>query len=168
MSLGVQSIAPINDVARTRDNGSLAIAALGKSPPWWGLTMLLQLLYISSTRPAGLTDADLTDILKASRWNNSRQDITGLLFFNGRRFLQALEGPAPQVTSIFERIQADHRHRGVVVLSSKTVASREFGSWAMASRFGELDNDEMLQTIAKGVEGAAPAIRATFENFASI
>ena len=63
---------------------------------------------------------------------NRRDDVTGLLLFNSRRFLQVLEGPKDAVERIFARIYDDSRHRGVVKLREGAIVAREFGQWAMA------------------------------------
>jgi len=93
---------------------------------------MLQLAYISSSRP-GLTLADVEDILTGSRRRNEADRVTGLLIFDGRRFLQVLEGNAETVERTYGRIVTDPRHRAIVKLSSRDVAERAFGPWAMAS-----------------------------------
>ena len=55
-------------------------------PP--GRHWLRQLVYISTATPG--TAVDPAPILTASRRNNARDRITGLLWFDGKRFLQAL------------------------------------------------------------------------------
>ena len=93
---------------------------------------MLQLVYISSSTTRGLEGLDA--ILATSRRNNARDGITGLLYADGTRFLQALEGEGAAVEAAFARIRTDPRHRGVVVLSRRTIAVREFGPWDMAAR----------------------------------
>lgn len=94
--------------------------------------MLHQLTYISTARTS-LILSDVEGILEVSRANNSRHQVTGLLIFDGKRFLQALEGPLDTVEATFARIALDSRHRGLVKLSSRHVDEREFGAWSMAS-----------------------------------
>ena len=93
---------------------------------------MLQLTYISSAAPR--VDVDIEDILKVSRRNNGAAGVTGLLLFDGRRFLQALEGEASLVNAAYQRIKADQRHRAIVLLSSNEVATRAFGVWSMAAQ----------------------------------
>jgi hypothetical protein len=92
---------------------------------------LLQLAYISTRHP-GMDDGEVERILSVSRLNNRRDGITGFLLFNGQRFLQMLEGPAPAVEQCYARIVRDSRHRALVQLGSKTAAARVFARWAMA------------------------------------
>jgi len=119
-----------------------------------------QLVYISTVTPNVVADA--AAILAVSRRNNARDRITGLLWFNGKRFLQALEGEEDTVERAYARIKADARHRAVVTLSDRAVESREFGPWSMASAS---DSGDAARRVSALVADAAPDVRATFEGF---
>ncbi len=90
-----------------------------------------QLTYIS-TATREISPADIDGILAAARRNNQRAGISGLLLYDGRRFLQALEGEEAQIRTTFERIERDDRHRAIVMLSNRAIATRQFGAWSMA------------------------------------
>ena len=125
-----------------------------------------QIVYISTARQE-VSATHVAQILSVSRRNNARDAITGVLFFNGKRFLQALEGEADAVARAYDRIKADPRHFAVVILSERTVDAREFGDWAMAS--ANESNQVATETrIAGLVAGAAPSVRATFESFTRV
>ena len=52
---------------------------------------MIQLIYASyATRE--MSNEDLIDLLEKSRQRNSRQNITGLLLYAEKKFLQVLEG----------------------------------------------------------------------------
>jgi hypothetical protein len=125
---------------------------------------VLQLVYVSSASPAAASATDA--ILATSRRNNARDGITGLLYSDGTRFLQALEGPDAEVESAFERIKADPRHRAIVALSRRRIDAREFGEWEMAHRAPGSDADAFIARIGALAEHASPDVRATFEGFA--
>jgi hypothetical protein len=125
-----------------------------------------QIVYIS-TAAYGVS-ADPAAILATSRRNNARDRVTGLLWFDGKRFLQALEGEEEVVDRTFRRIQADPRHRALVVLSSRTIAEREFGEWAMDHRAPGVDPDRAVERIGRLAANAAPEVRATFESFTRV
>ncbi|MGP7796150.1 BLUF domain-containing protein [Sphingomonas sp. CLY1604] len=125
-----------------------------------------QLVYISSMRRQAAVDP--AAILAQSRRNNARARVTGLLFFDGKRFLQALEGDDAQVDATFARIQQDERHHALVVLSNREVETREFGEWAMAFNVPGDGDADMLERVAKLTANADPAVRATFEGFAKV
>ena len=125
---------------------------------------MLQLVYISSA----VGTVDVAPVLAASRRNNGRDSITGLLYADGKRFLQALEGPADKVEDAFRRIQEDKRHRALVVLSRRTIADREFGMWEVAARTPGLDGEAFLSRIDSLIARVDPNVRATFEGFARV
>jgi len=125
-----------------------------------------QLVYISSIRRQAAIDP--ANILATSRRNNARARVTGLLFFDGKRFLQALEGDDAVVDETFARIQRDDRHHALVVLSSREIERREFGEWAMAFNAPGDANSEALEQVEKLVADADPTVRATFEGFAKV
>lgn len=126
----------------------------------------MQVVYISSFVGA----VDTASILATSRRNNARDGLTGLLYADGRRFLQALEGNQLPLERTLERITADPRHRAVVILSCRDIAAREFGEWAMAERVAgaDADADAFVRHVQTLIAGASPAVRATFDGFVQI
>ncbi|MES2497517.1 MAG: BLUF domain-containing protein [Pseudomonadota bacterium] len=132
--------------------------------------MLHQLIYISTAR-ASLILSDVEGILQASRRNNDRAQLTGLLIFDGKRFLQALEGPAEAIEVTYSRIALDPRHRALVKLSSRQVETREFGSWSMGSHLigpvmGKGDLVGHVEAMTEGLTD--PNVRETLRGFAKI
>lgn len=101
---------------------------------------MLSLIYVSSSIKQ-LSDAELLDILKVSRENNSSRDITGLLLYKGGNFMQALEGPEETVRALYEKIEQDPRHKDVSIISTEQIQARQFPAWEMA--FTNLDNSEI-------------------------
>jgi hypothetical protein len=119
-----------------------------------------QLLYISSARQ--FVDYEgLQSILAISRSNNQRDRLSGLLWSDGKRFLQVLEGQAPIVEATLQRIRKDDRHRALVILHDRQVEKATFSRWSMA-RIGE-DDALLLAALA----GADAVVRGTFEGLIS-
>jgi len=126
---------------------------------------LRQLLYISTAVLPGA--AMLDDILSTAQQRNALSGVTGMLLFNGRRFLQVLEGPQATVEMTFARISVDPRHRAAVVLSRRDVADREFGSWSMGYRPIDADcHTSLIDEIATKLGGVSPNLRAELLGFA--
>jgi hypothetical protein len=126
---------------------------------------LLQILYISTV--SSTETVDLEAILAAARRNNRVRGITGLLMFNGKRFLQVLEGPGEAVEETFARIRRDTRHRAHVMLSRKAVEKREFGDWSMAFREGcQGGETDIYDVICAKSAAAHPNLRAELTSFA--
>lgn len=127
---------------------------------------MLQLVYVSSVNRR--EPPDPVRILATSRRNNHRDSITGLLYSDDTRFLQVLEGPEDKVETAFARIQADPRHRALVILSRRTIEAREFGNWDMAHYTAGSDADAFIERISKLAADASSDVRATFEGFAKV
>lgn len=87
-----------------------------------------QIVYVSLSSVPG-DGADLSGILNQSRQNNAIDGITGLLWSDGKSFLQVIEGPRVSIEACFERIQRDTRPYHVSVLSDRRIISHEFGTW---------------------------------------
>ncbi len=128
---------------------------------------MLQLVYVRTPRP-GLPVLEPLAILEASRRNNARDAITGLLYSDSERFLQALEGPADRVQATYARIQADPRHSGITLLSRRPIIERAFGGWAMAHHMAGMDADAFVTRVGELVAEAPNAVRAILEDFTRI
>jgi hypothetical protein len=127
--------------------------------------VLSQYLYISTapTLPREQVDA----ILATSARNNPERGITGLLLFNGRNFLQLLEGEEGEVAGLMDRITADPRHSGVSVLDRRTIAERTCPDWAMKRVLiaeNIANRRDMLERDLP--EGLDPEVRKMIVNFA--
>lgn len=132
--------------------------------------MVTQLIYISTARHA-LSRSELPVILDASRRNNRAAGVTGMLLYDGIRFMQALEGDDAHVDTTFERIRADERHRAAVVLSRRMIDSAEFGDWDMAyednmTAPGAVSLIDRVERLVAGVEN--PNTRELFRSFARV
>jgi hypothetical protein len=90
-----------------------------------------QIIYISTARSAFPDSGMVREILEASRRNNARDQLSGLLLVGGRRFLQVLEGPAEAINAAYKRIKDDPRHFAMVELSRRPIQERSFPDWAM-------------------------------------
>lgn len=90
-----------------------------------------RIVYASfATKPFSVRE--LFDLLEQARKANELRDVTGVLFYQDRFFMQCLEGPTTEVSSLLDRIIRDPRHEAFTILSDQPmVAHRLFTSWAM-------------------------------------
>lgn len=130
---------------------------------------MIQLCYISTMR-SGVDAASVKEILSTSRRNNGRCRVTGLLLFNGKRFLQVLEGVPTEVETTYSRILKDPRHYAVVKLSERTIEEREFGSWDMDFERieGPLGKEALIDRVKNLTVAASPNVKALFTSYASM
>jgi hypothetical protein len=127
-----------------------------------------QFVYIS-TATADLSQVDIADILEASARNNPEREITGFLVFNGRNFLQLVEGPEASLLALMADINRDPRHSGVVRLEDNPITDRACKNWTM-KRLMLSDNVDTRETSLKQTlpEALSPQVRRTILNFASL
>lgn len=96
------------------------------SPSDW----VASLTYRSEAAIAPSSSA-LQSLVAAARDRNRSIGVTGMLLYDGGRFLQTLEGPPAAVDQIWSSIQRDPRHGGIEVLSQHIVPARLFSGWDM-------------------------------------
>jgi hypothetical protein len=125
-----------------------------------------QIIYISTSRAEFADPGMVRDILKASRRNNARDRLSGLLLVGGRRFLQVLEGPQAALQRTYERIRADERHFALVELTRRHTDGPSFPTWAMG--YEEEPQALLPQVERLTAEIADPSLKAQLISFATI
>lgn len=86
--------------------------------------------YVSRAAP-GTDRARIGEIVAVSRRNNAAADVTGAMVHDGGFYAQVLEGPAPAVDALLERIAADPRHGDMQIVHEADVEARAFPTWRM-------------------------------------
>lgn len=92
--------------------------------------MFFQLVYCSKANQH-FTSADLLALLEQSKDYNASKNITGLLLYKDKSFIQLLEGDKKEILDLYREIEKDTRHRQVTRLIEKkpmNVTSRS-GPW---------------------------------------
>ena len=75
--------------------------------------------------------SDLEALLNQARAFNTAHNITGLLLYQSRYFLQTLEGNDKDIDPLYEKIQADTRHTHLKLLFDQPIDQRSFQDWSM-------------------------------------
>lgn len=76
--------------------------------------------------------SNIADIAKVGRVFTSKNNISGMLLFDGERFCEYLEGQPAPMHELFTRIQADCRHHYGTLLLHGPLHQRCFKRWTMA------------------------------------
>jgi hypothetical protein len=127
---------------------------------------LHQLVYLSQST-GRLEKEELSAIWAQAKANNARIDVTGSLFYNGGWFMQVLEGPAPTLASLYDRIRKDSRHRDLRLLYDEPAAFRTFVRWTMnmtnlderqADKYEELVDIVEAAKTGRKINGISPAV----------
>ena len=92
-------------------------------------------------------DDALENLAVLSSKKNEQVGITGYLYFQGRHFLQYIEGPEDAIDSLMNVLKKDPRHRIGATVQLSNIRKRIFPRWYM--RF--LSNN-FLQTKSKTIE----------------
>ncbi|MEM7180646.1 MAG: BLUF domain-containing protein [Spirochaetota bacterium] len=95
--------------------------------------MLSYLVYISM-RNESCTDEEIKNILASCQKNNSHHDITGVLMYSEKQFVQYLEGKRESILALYDKIKSDTRHSRVIMLVNAVTEERCFPSWQMAAK----------------------------------
>ena len=74
---------------------------------------------------------DIEKILAASRKNNAKLSVSGLLYFNQSYFLQCLEGSRSAINQVYHNILNDDRHDKPMILDYREIRERDFPVWEM-------------------------------------
>jgi len=88
-----------------------------------------QIVYVSTAAELGAGGVDA--IVDRAVMDNAMAGITGFLLFNGRNFLQLIEGNSPNLMGLIERLERDPRHMGIVYLADVEVSERQCPDWSM-------------------------------------
>jgi len=113
---------------------------------------------------SGLPSPKLDDLVKGAARFNRDAAVTGVLLFDGSRFLQYLEGPEDGLAVAYSRVLGAHSHVGIVELQRGRVGQRRLPFWPM--RWLAVDRLE-LSSVAHSdwtrfnQRGDADAVNAT-------
>ncbi|HCT26858.1 MAG TPA: blue light sensor protein [Stenotrophomonas sp.] len=127
-------------------------------------------VYASEASPAiakdklGQSDGKLDAIVDDACRFNRAAGVTGVLLFDGERFLQYLEGPEDGLTVAYSRVLGARSHSAMVELQRGRAGQRRLPFWPM--RWLPVEPDE-LRTLAHAdwtgfkQRGRAEAVNAT-------
>jgi hypothetical protein len=95
---------------------------------------LVTVAYLSyATRE--MSDQDLKDLLVKARAKNRKDNITGMLLYRDKVFLQVLEGEQEIVEAMLKVICNDPRHHNVTVIYRTGIGQRAFADWQMGFNY---------------------------------
>jgi Sensors of blue-light using FAD len=94
------------------------------------MSHLIRLVYVSTA----VDSVDLNEfkrILGTAQQNNERRDLTGMLAFNSKVFLQGLEGSREAVNDLYAKLMRDARHFNLMLLKYEPIQVRQWATWSM-------------------------------------
>ncbi|QIK77624.1 BLUF domain-containing protein [Sphingomonas piscis] len=118
--------------------------------------MTLKSLTYTSLASLDLTGADVDAILAKARELNALDGITGLLVFNGTRFLQIIEGSPPAIDDLVNRLRRDPRHSAFEIRDEREIEDRMFADWSMELVRVSTDRIDARETVSRQLPDAVP------------
>ena len=85
-------------------------------------------------------------LLSQARARNKQLEITGMLLYADKRFIQVLEGEKKNVLALYKVIEKDSRHFKVTTQIENEIDSRMFPNWTMGYK-------SILPEIYKNIPG---------------
>ncbi|MGN7611435.1 BLUF domain-containing protein [Magnetococcales bacterium HHB-1] len=113
--------------------------------------MLQRLIYASLAIEGKVDFSIIEEILDVSQRNNKAANISGILLFTKKHFIQCLEGDTQALSNLYDRITRDRRHTDCVKLYMEMAHKRLFPSWTMAYvPFEQLSQDPVAKKLQTG------------------
>lgn len=89
-----------------------------------------QIIYVS-TASLDVELGDVQKIISEAIPFNKSVGITGLLAYNGKYFIQCMEGEDEAIDNLYNKVALDKRHCDVQTIGYKQISQRSFDDWNM-------------------------------------
>lgn len=121
---------------------------------------MYHLIYFS-TGTKHFSEMELSELLKQSRKNNQKNNVTGILLLVEGCFLQILEGEKSTIKTLYNKVKKDTRHNNILKISEGTTQERVFKAWSMGFKnipfveykkqvgFEDISNDDFIEKVIK-------------------
>lgn len=106
--------------------------------------MIKTICYISdASKDESLENLNI--LYKKAKANNQKNNITGVLIYKNKNFLQVLEGEEDQVNKTYSRITQDPRHKNLFKVIDTALEQRIFDDYHFG--FTLVNNKKSLQNL---------------------
>ena len=110
-----------------------------------------RIIYVSSATKY-LNSEEIESFLLKTREKNAINGITGVLLYADGDFFQVIEGPKIKMINLFQNIQKDSRHRGILTMVNIEIEEKHFPNWNMGfynSTYEKLSKINNYESISK-------------------
>ena len=118
--------------------------------------MELKSLTYTSLARLDLDAADLEAIHRPARELIALDGITGLRVYTGTHFLQIIEGAAPAIDDLLDRLRRDPRHSALQVRDERVVEQSGFPAWSMELVHVSASYFEARETLRVTIPATVP------------
>lgn len=110
---------------------------------------MMQLIYASTA--TSQVDFDVMQkILTQCVAKNNEFGISGMMIFDGKQFLQCIEGNEAEVIQLRKNIFNDPRHQDIHLIGEKEITMRSFSQWYM----GYLNSKRAIREVFLDISGS--------------
>ncbi|WP_285311349.1 BLUF domain-containing protein [Stenotrophomonas maltophilia] len=113
--------------------------------------MPLQSIAYASKASSDVSAEQVERLTRDAARFNVEAGVTGVLLFDGQRFVQYFEGPEDGVEAVYGRVLAATSHREIVELGRGRASIRRFPYWAM--RLVPVVSDDLRDLIRQDWDG---------------
>jgi hypothetical protein len=131
----------------------------------------MYLIVYTSRAKRPFTHVDLINLRDFSASVNRVTEITGLLVYDGKLFIQAIEGDDAAVKATMNRITKDPRHNNITYIEQRETEHRQFGQFSTHFRDVNVHGDgaDFLTRVKATVDNVEiDSTKAAFIGFASL
>lgn len=96
------------------------------------MAALSRMLYVSRKKIDANDPAAVSNLMRQSGANNTRDHVTGLLSWSEDAFLQVVEGPRSALCELLWRLHQDPRHEDLRLIEFRAAAGRIFPTFSLA------------------------------------
>nr|WP_258009379.1 BLUF domain-containing protein [Stenotrophomonas maltophilia] len=118
-----------------------------KPPAPEGTNVPLRAIAYASEAIPGLSMDHVDDLAWAAAGFNFESGVTGVLLYDGLRFLQYIEGREDSINVVYSRILSARSHRELIELGRGRVSGRFFPDWSMRLLWVEASE---IRSVARG------------------
>ncbi|MBH1712057.1 BLUF domain-containing protein [Stenotrophomonas maltophilia] len=113
--------------------------------------MPLRAVAYASEATSGLSMDHVDDLARAAARFNFEAGVTGVLLYDGLRFLQYIEGPEDSINVVYSRILSARSHCELIELGRGRVSGRFLPYWSM--RLLWVDDSEIRSVARSNWDG---------------
>ena len=106
------------------------------------IKLFKSLIYVSTAKES-VDDEAVMDILQVSWRHNHNSDISGMLIYDDKHFVQLLQGPINTVDTLYDKISRDIRHHSIELIGTELLARKDVNGWGM----GFISDREIVENL---------------------
>lgn len=119
--------------------------------------------YVSNAAK-NLSTSEINELLNFCEQNNNQHDLKGILLYSEGNFFQILEGEKEKVIALWNNIQKDDRHYGIIAVIDRDITKGSYDNYrATIIPEGEKYKSELPAEYLEPLKGISPDIKGVMK-----